>query len=122
MNVRLATQVLSGSVFKSLQTFGPSEANATALYCHMFDRFFDCMNVRNSREAIIKIKPFLKPYESINDERFTWLTDTFLKYFTDGKIYIAARPGEFTDNERANIFLFWQTYEGIQILFTLQSS
>ena len=40
MNVRLATQVLSESVFKALQTFGPSEESATALYCHMFDRFF----------------------------------------------------------------------------------
>ena len=96
MNVRL-----SESVFKALQTFGPPEASATALYCHMFDRFFDCMNVRNSREAIIKIKPFLKPYGSINDERFTWLTGKFLKYFTDWKISIAARSGEFTDNARS---------------------
>ena len=49
------------------------------------------------------LKPFLKPYESINDERFTWLTGKFLKYFTDWKIYIAARPGEFTDNARSSI-------------------
>ena len=78
------------------------------------------MNVRNSRQAIIKIKLFLKPYESINDERFTWLTGKFLKYFTDWKISIAARPGEFTDNARANMFISWQTYEGIQI--TVHSS
>ena len=55
-----------------------------------------------------------KPYESINDERFTWLSGKFLKYFTDWKISIAARPGEFTDNARR------QTYEGIEI--TVHSS
>ena len=32
MNVRLATQVLSESVFKALQTFGPPGATATAWY------------------------------------------------------------------------------------------
>ena len=36
------------------------------------------------------------------------------------KISIAARPGQFTRNARANMFLSWQTYEGIQI--TVHSS
>ena len=33
MNVRLAAEVLSGSVYQALQTFGPSEAGATAKDC-----------------------------------------------------------------------------------------
>ena len=50
MNVRLAAQVLSlsESVFQALQTYGPPDAIGTAIYCQMFDQFFDCMNVRNS--------------------------------------------------------------------------
>ena len=120
MNVRLAAQVLSESVFQALQAYGPVDSVGTAIYCRMFDQFFDCLNVRNSVEAVTKLKPFLKPYESQNDERFTWLIDTFLKYFTDWKESIAARPGQFTDNARANMFISWQTFEGIKL--TVHSS
>ena len=49
------------------------------------DQFFDCMNVRNCTEHKTKLKPFLKPYTSIEDERFNWLTDVFLKYLSDWK-------------------------------------
>lgn len=116
MNVRLAAQVLSESVFQALQTYGPPDAIGTATYCRMLDKFFDCMNVRNSVECVRKQKPFLKPYENLDDERFTWLIDTFLKYFTDWKISIADRnDAQYTDNARANMFISWQTYEGLQL-------
>ena len=39
MNVRLAAQVLSGSVSKALEVYGPPEAAGTAFYCQMFDNF-----------------------------------------------------------------------------------
>ena len=120
MNVRLAAQVLSESVFQALQTYGPPDAIGTAVYCQMFDQFFDCMNVRNSVEAVKKGKPFLKPYKNLNDERFIWLIDTFLKYFSDWKDSIANRPGQFTNNAKSNMFMSWQTYEGIKI--TVHSS
>ena len=116
MNVRLAAQTLSESVFQALQSFGPPEAIGTAIYCRMFDKFFDCMDVRNSGKAVTKAKPFLKPYKNVDDERFTWLIDTFLKYFADWKESIAVRPGQFTDNAKANRFISWQSYEGIKII------
>ena len=56
MNVKLAVQVLSDSVYQALKTYGPPEAIATANFCKMFDSFFDCMNVRNTQEAILKRK------------------------------------------------------------------
>ena len=77
MNVRLAAQVLSESVYHALYNFGPPEAAATAKFCHMFDKFFDCLNVKNTDEATTKLKPFLKEYRPPDDERFIWLTDTF---------------------------------------------
>ena len=120
MNVRLAAQVLSESVFQALQTYGPPDAIGTAIYCRMFDKFFDCLNVRNKTEAVTKAKPFLKPYESQDDERFIWLIDTFLKYFSDWKESIATRPGQFTKNAKANMFISWQTYNSIKI--TVHSS
>ena len=73
------------------------------------------MNVRNSLEAVKDIKPFLKPYESINDERFSWLTGTFIPYFEKWKKSINDRPGEFTPTAKAKIFISWQTYEALQI-------
>ena len=120
MNVRLAAQVLSSSVSIALKSFGPQEAAGTALYCEMFDKFFDCLNVRNCTEHITKQKPFLKPYSSINDERFDWLLHRFLPDFTNWKESIESRPGIYTKNDKARMFLSWQTYKAI--LITTHSS
>lgn len=35
---------------------------------HM-DRFFDCLNVRNTTEKKKKLKPFLEPYCDLNDSK-----------------------------------------------------
>ena len=115
MNVKLAVQILSDSVNQALPTYVPPEAVATAKFCKMLDSFFDCINVRNTQVVILKREQFLKPYESLDDERFTWLIETFLKYFTDWKASIAVRPGQFNDNAKARMYNSWQTYEGIKI-------
>lgn len=115
MNVRLAAQILSSTVGKILLQFGPAEASETASFCLLMDKFFDCMNVRNTKEWNLKQKPFLKPYSSVNDERFDWLRDTFLKYFEDWKYSIENRQGNFTANAQSKMFLSWQTFEGLQI-------
>ena len=73
MIVKLAAQVLSDSVGEILERFGPSEANKTGQFCIKMDKFFDCCNLRNTKEHIHKRKPFLKPYKIIDDERFEWL-------------------------------------------------
>ena len=115
MNVRLAAQVLSESVSTALLEFGPPDAKASAEYCLMFDKYFDCMNVRNSIETITKRKPFLAPYTSVDDERFVWLTNTFLPYFDKWKASINNRSGNFTQNEKSQMFISWQTFEALQI-------
>ena len=70
MRVNIAAQVLSETVGNVLNSFGPEEAEGTGQFYIMMDKFFDCFNVRNTKEYIIKRKPFLKPYESVNDIRF----------------------------------------------------
>ena len=60
MNVRLAVQVLSFSVGKVLQEFGPQDAAGTAKVCMLMDSFFDCLNVRNTEEFKTKRKPNLR--------------------------------------------------------------
>ena len=115
MRVNLAAQVLSNRVATVLRQFGSDEASETANYCDMMDQFFDCLNVRSTKEGTYQRKPFLHPYEDQNDERFTWLIDSFLKYFEDWKVSIETRAGNFTDNARAKMFIPWQQWEGLQV-------
>ena len=46
---KIITEVLSTSVSVALKEFGQPETAGTAKYCEMFDKFFDCLNVRNNR-------------------------------------------------------------------------
>ena len=78
MNVKLAAQVLSTSVSVALQTFAPPETLETAKFCEMMDKYFDCLNVRNTTEPISKQKPFLNPYT--NSSFVTGLVQ-FIRYF-----------------------------------------
>ena len=109
MNVRLAAQV---SV--ALTTYGPAEARETAKYCYMFDKYFDCMNSRNTTEAHRKQKPDLARNESEGDNRFDWLVNTFLAYLQNWKKSIEATPN-ITASQKAKMFISWQTYETLQI-------
>ena len=65
------------------------------------------------------MKPNLKPYSHVNDERFSWLKNEFSSYFQEWKNSIENRPGYFTKNAKSNTFLWWQTYEGL--LLTVHS-
>ena len=73
MRVNLAAQVLSASMAAVLETFGPPEAAATAKLCKMVDGFFDCLNVRSTKEHKVKRKPFVAPYTSADDGRYSML-------------------------------------------------
>ena len=70
IRVTLAAQVISETVGDVSNIFGPDEAEETDQFCIMMDKYFDCLNVRNIRQHIIKRKSFLKPYESVDDVRF----------------------------------------------------
>ena len=115
MNVRLAAQVLSSTVSKTLSAYGPPDAAGTSKFCLMMDSFFDILNIRNTTEGQHKRKSFLEPFRSVNDDRFQWLQDVFLPYFESWRQSIKDRPGNFTANARNNMFISWQTYEGIKI-------
>ena len=70
MRVNLAAQVRSASVVSVLKSFGPPEAAATAKFCEMVEGFFDCLNVRSTKEYQRKLKPLLAPYTSDQDDRY----------------------------------------------------
>jgi len=112
MNVRLAAQVLSESVGNVLKEFGPPEAIATANFCLKMDKFFDCFNVRNTKEHKTKRKPFLRQYENVGDDRFLWL-ESFLEYLNNWKTSIDERPDKPDYKQKQLMFISAQTYEGI---------
>ena len=81
----------------------------------MMDKFFHCLSVRNTKEHIIKRKPFLKPHESVDDIRFA-LLDEFLQYFKSWKQSIESQNDvNYTENAKSKMFISWQSYEGLQI-------
>ena len=95
MLVNLAVQVMSETVGKVMVEYGPTQASATANYILMIDKFFDLCNVRSLTEGYHKIKPFLKPYKDINDERFRFIQDEFFVYLNRWKDAVKNRKGNF---------------------------
>lgn len=63
-------QVLSASVAKALEYYNDPATKETQRFCQMFDRFFDCLNVRSYTEGRKKRKPDLLPYRTVKDTRF----------------------------------------------------
>ena len=63
-------QVLSSSVAKALEYYRDPATKETQRFCQIFDRFFDCLNVRSYSEGRKKRKPDLLPYRTIADTCF----------------------------------------------------
>ena len=99
MKMKLAMQVLSQSVANALEESGDNDVLETAKFCRMMNSFFDCTNVRSRTEHIHKKNEFIKPYTSLNDERFSTLE----------------REGNYKSDARDKMFLSQQTYEGLKI-------
>ena len=106
MNVKLAAHVLSETVGKVLLVTGSAEVAVTANLYLMMDKFFECLNVRNTEEHKIKLKSFLRPYSNVNDVSFVWL-DEFLQYLENWKRSTLEREGNFSQRDRKTMFLPW---------------
>lgn len=63
------TQVLSEKVAKALKLMGGSDAEETATFYDMFDKFFDVLNVSNYTEGVRHQKVFKLPYTHPDDFR-----------------------------------------------------
>ncbi len=66
----LPLQVLSSTVAKALEYYDDPEMKETHHFCLMFDRFFDCLNVRSYLEGKKKREPDLLQYRTVRDARF----------------------------------------------------
>ena len=114
MRVNLAAQVMSETVGKVMLAYAAPKAKETAKLILLVDKFFDCCNTRSLNEGVQKRKPFLKPYTSVDDERFKFMKEEFLKYLADWKDVIENRKGNFKSADREKMFLTKATYEGLQ--------
>lgn len=54
---------------KALTLYGGEAAQETALFVDIFDKFFDCLNVRNFTDGKRQRKVFQNPYRSGKDFR-----------------------------------------------------
>lgn len=94
---------------------GDPEVVGTAIFCQMINDFFYCTNVRSRTEYQFKKNQQVKPYSSADDERFVWMSETFLTYLEDWQASIVGREGDFSATAQGKMFLSHQTYEGFEI-------
>ena len=92
MKVNLATQVLSSSVGGILRKDYPGN-NATATFCEMLVRFFDCLNVRSQHEGKRGRNEFKMAYYIILPYLDLWKKET------------DTCPGNFSSSECEKMFL-----------------
>ena len=57
----------------------------------------------------------LAPLRSVNDRRFSWLRNVFLKPFQDWLNSVQQHQENFTKDAGQKMFISWQTYEGLKI-------
>ena len=115
MRVDYAAQVLSETMSSVLAYSGKPEYEATATFCKYLDKFFDCCNVRNQTEGHRSRKEFREPYTTLQDKRFQWLNE-FMEYLDTWKESITDRNDqEYTQTEKAKMYLSHQTDEGLRI-------
>lgn len=115
MKVSLAVQILSGTVANALEEFYGENVSETVHFIRTFNKFFDCLNVRNLLEGKNKRNPDLNPYRNVNDPRLAWLRNDFLEYIKEWERCVETREGELTAAQRTAMQLSYQTKTGLQI-------
>ena len=115
MNVKPAAQVLSSTASKVPPKYGPPETAGTAKFCPLMDISLDMMNIRYINSHKFELEPSLLPFSRVDDPRFSWLRNVFLRYFEDWLASVEQRPGNFSRNAKGKMFIFQQTYEGFKI-------
>ena len=110
----LAAETLIATNANILNNYYGPETTQTALYCKHMTNFFDCLNVKSTKEGDYSTSEFLKPYTIENDFQFDWLQNTLLPYFNNWK-HILQRPENFRASAREKMFISRQSHVGIQI-------
>ena len=67
INIVLACLCISSA--ESIDVDSNPHLTETKKFVLMFNKFFDCMNVRHLKECVYKRKPDVRPYNSAKDSR-----------------------------------------------------
>ena len=130
----IVQQVLSESVSKALVLTGEQEAQETAKFVALIDKFFDILNVSNFTNGTRNRKPFQHPYRHGDDARLTvslyntlskymplctkyyiqWLEEEFLPYLDQWEKSVEAREG-FTKTQKKQMLLSSETRLGLRM-------
>ncbi|KAK3908837.1 Transposable element P transposase [Frankliniella fusca] len=120
MKVIFAVQVMSLSVAKAIEYYTEELesqklcVNEVQIFIKLVNDWFDCLNATSDpKSKRIKQNDNLLPYTDINDPRFTFLTETVLKFFDDWQKDVTNRPGGFKKEHREKMFISMLTYESI---------
>ena len=89
--------------------------NSMLLFINGF--IFDIMNIQNNQSLEFEWMPMLAPVRSVNDRRFSWFRNVFLKAFQDWLNSLQQCQGNFTKDTGQKTFISWQTCEGLKIRF-----
>ena len=68
---------------------------------------FEIMNIENSQFLEFERIPMLAPLRSVNDQRFSWLRNVFLKLFQDWLNSVQKRQGNFERDAGQKMFISW---------------
>ena len=83
--------------------------NSTLLFINGL--IFDIMNTQNNQSLEFEWKPMLAPLRSVNDWRFSWLRNVFLKSFQDWLNSVQQCQGNFTKDAGQKMFISWQDWK-----------
>lgn len=120
MKVVYAVQVLSLSVLKAITYFEEElksynlSVNEVKKFIELVNNWFDCLNGSSDPKGKrIKENDNLLPYSDVNDKRFTFMTEQFLKFFDEWYTDVMNREGQFSKDKREKMFISMLTYESI---------
>ena len=68
---------------------------------------FDIMNTQNNQSLEFEWKQMLTPLRSVNDQRFSWLCNVFLKLFQDCLNSVQKRQGNLERDAGQKLFISW---------------
>ncbi|KAK3931797.1 Transposable element P transposase [Frankliniella fusca] len=120
MKVIFAAQVMSLTVVRAID-YCEEELKSKNLsvkevqkFIKLVNDWFDCLNGSSDPKGRrIKENDNLRPYTDENDDRFTFMTEEFLKYFDEWLINVKNRPGKFSKEKREKMFISMLTYESL---------
>ena len=100
-------------IIKIENTVYTSFQNSTLFFINGL--IFDIRNSQNNQYLEFEWIPMLAPLSSVNDWRFSWLRNVFLKSFQDWLNSSQHGQGKLTKDAGQKMFILWQTYEGLKI-------